>query len=212
MILILDDHPLVQQGVKSIIQMHGQEEEIVCASSLKESMKLMESQDVTMAFVDLYLGKESGLDLLAWVKEQRMMTKMFVITSSSKKSDFDQARRLDVDAYVLKDAFLEEIVYGLKTVERGKKFYSSALMVQQDGEMERDHRFSALTQREKDVLLLLAEGYSNSQISESLYISEGTTKKHISSILSKLEVQNRVEAALIASQNLDKLKQAQKSS
>lgn len=208
MILILDDHPLVQQGVKSIIEMHDQEQEIVCASNLNESKKLMSSSDVTMAFLDLNLGKENGLDLLEWVREQKLMTKIFVITSSSKRSDFDQARRLNVDAYVLKDAFLEEIVYGLKSVERGMKFYSSALIAQIDGDAEQNDRFSALTQREKDVLLLLAEGYSNSQIAEALFISEGTTKKHISSILSKLEVQSRVEAALVASQNLELLKQS----
>ena len=207
MILVLDDHPLVQQGICSLIQKHKPSEEIVCASTVKESIVTLEQNQVEMVFVDVNLGKENGLSLLAWVKENDVPAKVFVITSSSRQSDFRRAQELGVDAYVLKDAFLDDIVYGLQVVERGDKFYSATLVEQMSKDLQKRAAFATLTKREMEVFLLLAQGDSNAQISETLFISEGTTKKHISSILAKLNLQSRVEAALLASQaNLTKVR------
>ena len=180
------------------MQVYKSGEEIVCSSSIGEAIDIMKTHTIHMAFVDICLGAENGLDLLAWVKGQKMKTSMFIITSSSRQSDFEKARALDADAYVLKDAFLDEIVYGLKVVEKGGKFYSSALIDKMDNSKKQRSLLSDLTKREKEVFSLLGSGKSNSQISKELYISEGTTKKHISSILSKLNLTNRVEAALLA--------------
>jgi len=201
MILVLDDHPLVQQGIRTLLKAYNADEEIVCAGTLSESLSLMENNDIHMAFVDINLGRENGLDLLAWAKENELPTKMFIITSSSRQSDFYRARKLGADAYVLKDAFIDEIMYGLKVVERGGKFYSAALIDQMSESLDEKESFTALTRRETEVFLLLGEGDTNAEISKKLYISEGTTKKHISSILSKLHLQNRVEAALLASRH-----------
>lgn len=201
MILVLDDHPLVQQGIRTLLKAYNADEEIVCAGTLSESLSLMENNDIHMAFVDINLGRENGLDLLAWAKENELPTKMFIITSSSRQSDFYRARKLGADAYVLKDAFIDEIMYGLKVVERGGKFYSAALIDQMSESLDEKETFTALTRRETEVFLLLGEGDTNAEISKKLYISEGTTKKHISSILSKLHLQNRVEAALLASRH-----------
>ena len=198
MILILEDHPLVQQGIRSLMQVYKSGEEIVCSSSIGEAIDIMKTHTIHTAFVDICLGAENGLDLLAWVKEQKMKTSMFIITSSSRQSDFEKARALGADAYVLKDAFLDEIVYGLKVVEKGGRFYSAALIDKMDVSQKQSSPVSGLTKREKEVFSLLGSGKSNSQISKELYISEGTTKKHISSILSKLNLTNRVEAALLA--------------
>jgi len=201
MILVLDDHPLVQQGIRTLLKAYNADEEIVCAGTLSESLSLMENNDIHMAFVDINLGRENGLDLLAWAKENELPTKMFIITSSSRQSDFYRARKLGADAYVLKDAFIDEIMYGLKVVERGGKFYSAALIDQMSESLDEKESFTALTRRETEVFLLLGEGDTNAEISKKLYISEGTTKKHISSILGKLHLQNRVEAALLASRH-----------
>ncbi|WZL79065.1 response regulator [Eubacteriales bacterium mix99] len=110
------------------MQAYKSEEEIVCASSIENAMEILKAHTVHTAFVDIYLGAENGLDLLAWVKKQKMKTNVFIITSSSRQSDFAKARALGADAYVLKDAFLDEIICGLKVVEKGGRFYSTALI------------------------------------------------------------------------------------
>ncbi|MEL7622798.1 MAG: response regulator transcription factor [Clostridiales bacterium] len=201
MILILDDHPLARQGLSSIIQMYKRDEEILQAGTVRESISLMEKNQVGLAFIDINLGKENGLSLLTWIREKKYDCKIFIITSSSRQSDFTLAQEMAVDAYVLKEAFIDEITYGLQTVERGAKFYSAALVDRMGKYSEDEKALSALTERELDVFLLLGQGYDNDKISKDLYISLGTAKKHISSILAKLQLNNRVEAVLFASKN-----------
>lgn len=201
MILILDDHPLARQGLSSIIQMYKRDEEILQAGTVRESISLMEKNQVGLAFIDINLGKENGLSLLTWIREKKYDCKIFIITSSSRQSDFALAQEMAVDAYVLKEAFIDEITYGLQTVERGAKFYSAALVDRMGKYSEDEKALSALTERELDVFLLLGQGYDNDKISKDLYISLGTAKKHISSILAKLQLNNRVEAVLFASKN-----------
>lgn len=202
MILILDDHPIARQGLAAIIQMHKPEEVIRQAGTISEAIQIASDPAITMAFIDINLGKENGFDFLSWIKEQGAAVKTFFITSSSRESDFLLAKEMGVDAYVLKDAFIDEIVYGLKVVERGNKFYSSTLIDRMNRMSDDESRLKDLTDREIDVLVLLSQGYSNAKISQQLYISEGTTKKHISSILGKLGLDNRVEAVLYASKNI----------
>ncbi len=201
MILILDDHPLARQGLSSIIQMYKRDEEILQAGTVRESISLMEKNQVGLAFIDINLGKENGLSLLTWIREKKYDCKIFIITSSSRQSDFTLAQEMAVDAYVLKEAFIDEITYGLQTVERGAKFYSAALVDRMGKYSEDEKALSALTERELDVFLLLGQGYDNDKISKDLYISLENAKKHISSILAKLQLNNRVEAVLFASKN-----------
>ncbi len=201
MILVLDDHPVARQGLESIIRMCRPDEEILQAGSVREAISLAEKTELEMAFVDINLGKENGFDFLKWIREQAGRVKVFMITSSSSKKDFLRARGMEVDAYVLKDAFVDDIVYGLKVVERGEKFYSSALMENMGKVSEEEKLLSSLTRREQEVLYLLSQGDSNAKIAQKLFVSEGTVKKHISNLLGKLGMESRVEAILFANRN-----------
>ena len=87
----------------------------------------MKRHSVGLAFVDINLKGENGFDLIRWIRNEKLNTKIFIITSSSRQCDFIYAQELVVDAYVLKDAFIDEISYGLKTIERGEIF-SPAIM------------------------------------------------------------------------------------
>ena len=137
MILILDDHPIARQGLCAIININKPEEEIFQAGTVREAVKIAEKKDIDMAFIDINLGKESGFDFLMWLKKNKGDAKTFFITSSSKERDFLLAKKLGVDAYLLKDAFIDEIVCGLKIVEKNGKFYSSALIHQMDQKREK---------------------------------------------------------------------------
>lgn len=201
MILILDDHPVARQGLASIIQMYRPEETIAQAGNVGEAIEQMHKAKMNMVFVDVNLGKESGFTFVEWIKREDCDTKIFFITSSSRQSDFRYAETIGADAYVLKDAFIDDIMYGLKVVERGGKFYSPMLIDKINRPSADEQRLHELTDRELDVLILLSQGYSNSKISQTLFISEGTTKKHITNILSKLGLESRAEAMLFANAN-----------
>lgn len=210
MILILDDHPVARQGLCAVIQMNKPGEEVLQAGTVGEAVRIAEKTEVAMAFIDINLGKENGFDFFSWLKSNQEGTKTFFITSSSREEDFMLAKNMGVDAYVLKDAFIDDIVYGLKVVERGGKFYSSTMIERMNRETEEERQLKELTERELDVLVLISRGYSNAKISEELYISEGTTKKHVSSILSKLELENRMQAMLFANKNAGIIEEMQR--
>lgn len=201
MILILDDHPLSRQGISSLIKSYRENEDIYEAGTIKESMSFMRKEAVDLAFVDINLGSESGFSLIKWIKKENLDTKIFIITSSSRQCDFNYAQDLDVDAYVLKDAFIDEITYGLKAIERGQRFYSSAIMEKLNKKSNDEKAINSLTVRELDILSLIGQGANNEAISKNLYISQGTVKKHVTNILSKLNMVSRVEAVIFANKN-----------
>ena len=202
MILVLDDYPLSRQGLESVIRMYRPEEQVLQAGNVKEAVACVEKSQVDMAFVDLKLKRESGFSFVRWLREQGKPVKVMLIASDLKNHDFEQARELGIAGGVQKDAFLDEILYGLKVVERGGRFYSSGLIESMEEEEQEKKKLGGLTGRELEVLKLLSRGYSNAKIGQKLFISEGTVKKHITSILGKLCLENRVEAVLFASRNL----------
>lgn len=204
MVLVLDDHPIARQGLESVIKLHRPDEETVQAGTVKEAIDLTKEKSIDSVFVDLNLHNESGFDFLEWIQSQNKNIKTFVITSSSSESDFVKAKNMGIDAYILKDAFIDDIMYSLRVVDRGGKFYSSDLMANVGNTSEDDKRIDTLTRRELEVALLLREGYSNSKIANNLSISEGTVKKHISNIFSKLEIYNRTEVLVFVEKHMER--------
>ena len=204
MVLVLDDHPIARQGLESVIKLHRPDEETVQAGTVKEAIDLTKEKSIDSVFVDLNLHNESGFDFLEWIQSQNKNIKTFVITSSSSESDFVKAKNMGIDAYILKDAFIDDIMYSLRVVDRGGKFYSSDLMANVGNTSEDDKRIDTLTRREFEVALLLREGYSNAKIANNLSISEGTVKKHISNIFSKLEIYNRTEVLVFVEKHMER--------
>lgn len=204
MVLVLDDHPIARQGLESVIKLHRPDEETVQAGTVKEAIDLTKKKSIDSVFVDLNLHNESGFDFLEWIQSQNKNIKTFVITSSSSESDFVKAKNMGIDAYILKDAFIDDIMYSLRVVDRGGKFYSSDLMANVGNTSEDDKRIDTLTRRELEVALLLREGYSNAKIANNLSISEGTVKKYISNIFSKLEIYNRTEVLVFVEKHMER--------
>ncbi len=200
-VLVVDDHPLVRKGVKSILSMEDNISEVWEASCMSEALLILTSRNPDITLVDINLGLEDGLETIKAAQEKNVATKFIVLTSSSKKEDFVKAQKLDVDGYILKEAFTEDIIYAIHVVERGRKFYDPDIM-HHCVTQSKDRLLDELSPREKDVLAELGNGLSNIQIAEKLYISEHTVKKHVSSILSKLNFSHRTEAALYVSKNI----------
>ncbi|MBO0588892.1 response regulator transcription factor [Sporosarcina sp. E16_8] len=201
-IVIVDDHPLVRKGLTSILSIEGEMQVLGEAACRKEALTLFQKTKPDLAIVDLRLANESGLELIAEAKQQGIDCKFVVLTSSTEEHDFNQAKEIGVDGYILKEALPEELLHALGIIGRGRKYYDPGVfdlvMESRDSPFEKDGHVEQLTPKEKEVLLELGMGHSNKQISQALYITEYTVKKHVSQVLAKLDLADRTNAALYA--------------
>ena len=172
------------------------------ASNINEGMSLLRKERPDLVIVDLYLGDEDGLEIIERARKNNIDTKFLVLTSSLKKEDFNRAEEFGVDGYILKEAFVEDILYAIHVVMRGQRFVDPEILKYSPSNNIIDNHLSELTRRESDVLAVLAKGMSNQQIADELFISEHTVKKHVSSILSKLELEHRTQAALLVNDRM----------
>ncbi len=196
-LLIVDDHPLVRRGIIDCLSMNKSIEEIREADTIQNALKILRSNPIDIVVVDLHLGIEDGFDLIEQARKVKKDAKYVILTSSSRLVDFQRAKQLDIDAFILKDAFVEDFLYAIHVVNRGDKYYSPRFMEEtMNGFVPRE--LDSLTDREREVLEQLIKGRSNAQISDTLFITEGTAKKHISNILTKLNLNSRIDAILYA--------------
>jgi DNA-binding NarL/FixJ family response regulator len=200
-ILVVDNHPLIRKGLVSILSFESDVEQIREASSIKEAMIELINFKPDISLLEIKLGKENGLEIVSNAKQGNIGTKFIVLTSSFQKEDFFKCQQANVDGYILKQAFDEDILYAFRVVTRGKRYYDPEVMKFQA--QNGNSPINGLSDRERDVLMELGKGLSNIQIAKTLYISENTVKKHISNILFKLGLNHRTEAALFINNSLN---------
>ena len=193
-LVIVDNHPVVRQGVISILTNEKGIEEIKEASNIQEAMSIITKEEIEIAIIDLRLDNEDGLAIVARAKAMDLKTKFIVLTEVMSQEDFKRAEHLGVDGYILKEAFVEDILYAIRVINRGKKYYYSEIL-KYDEHFSNNSMINQLTDREKDVLNEIIKGLSNEKIAKRLCISEHTVKKHVSSILTKLNLSNRTQIA-----------------
>lgn len=197
-LLIVDDHDIVRKGIISALSFEEEFEEINEACNISEGMKMLRIHKPDIAIIDVSLRKnENGMEIIKNAKAEKITAQFVILTSSSRQEDYIYARELGVSGYVLKDSPIEDIIYALKTVAKGRQFFDSS-MQSYTPKGTHEQIKEILTDRELEVFRALGIGLTNAQIAERLYITENTVKKHISSILSKLELSHRTEAALYA--------------
>jgi two-component system nitrate/nitrite response regulator NarL len=202
-ILIVDDHPLVRKGITSTLSFEEDIEKVLEASTVDEAVNLIQMEKPELAIVDLNLGNEDGLDIVKSSRRRGVKTKFLILTSSVKKEDYMRAEEVNVDGYILKEAFAEDILYAIHVVLRGRKFIDPEVIRYKTANSKADSYLAQLTPRESDVLVELGKGLSNCEIAKNLFISEHTVKKHVSNILSKLELEHRTQAALLVNHTVN---------
>lgn len=196
-LLVVDDHDIVRKGLIVMLKEEKEFNQIQEARNIQEAKKILTIDTPDIALIDVNLGGQNGLDLIEEASTKNLSTKFVVFTSSSRRGDFIRAKALNVEGYILKDSNVEDIIYAIKAVGRGRKFYDTEV-IQEAQPTERNKLLERLTDREKEIFIEIGKGLSNAQIAEKLYITENTVKKHISSLLSKLGVSRRTEVALYA--------------
>jgi len=195
-LIIVDDHPLVRKGINSILSTCNDIDEVYEADNIASAMELIINEKPHIVLVDLRLGSQNGLELVEKAKQANLDTKFIVLTSCLLHDDFLRGEKIGVDGYILKEAFAEDIMYAIRLVQRGKKYYDSTIMGHKNELDGEGLLLNTLTERENEVLREIGAGMTNEGIAKKLFISQHTVKKHVSSILSKLELNHRTEAAL----------------
>ncbi len=197
-IALIDDHPLVRQGLLSVLSLEKDLEVIGEASNIKEALELINRQQPDVALVDLRLGKENGIDIIEKSNKDNTECKFIVLTSSADEYDFRRAEEVGAQGYVLKEALPEELLYAVRLVGRGRKYYDPGIMEEVMKTSLNSEIIEELTPREQEVLIALGEGLCNRDIAKKLFVTEYTVKKHVSQILAKLELTDRTQAAIYA--------------
>ncbi len=195
-IILADDHPIVRDGLRSVLETQADFEVIGEANNGEEVLELLQLQSVDILFLDLGMPVLDGLAVIQEMQKRQVATKVIVFTVFDTDERIVSAIRAGAKGYLLKGASREAIFNAIRVVHAGgsllEPVVANKLFQHLSDPTEK------LSAREMEVLQLLAKGLTNLNIAEKLFISERTVKFHISSILSKLQAHNRTEAVRIA--------------
>jgi DNA-binding NarL/FixJ family response regulator len=205
-VLVVDDHRLFRGGLRDVLEESGIEIAGE-ADSGEEAVELAAALSPDVVIMDLKLPGISGAEATRRLLAAEPELSVLVLTVSAEGEDIDDALAAGARGYLLKDASARELVAGVRAVAAGEAALSPAVASRlvaslRDARRARDASVSGvpadLSARELEVLRLMSEGLENTQIAEALYISPETVKDHVSNILLKLGVENRIQAAVYA--------------
>ena len=187
-LLIAEDQSMLRDAMATLLLMEDSVENALQAKNGIEAIDLISTNNIDVAILDVEMPEATGLDVLEYIRSSNIHCKVVIVTTFKRMGYFERAIKNSVDAYVLKDRSIDELMKTINNVLAGHKEYSPELM---------DNIFNShnpLTNQEKIILLKIKEGFSNKEIANELFLSEGTIRNYISNILTKLNCKNRTEA------------------
>lgn len=193
-ILVVEDQFFFRVALQSIIGSRSDMEIVAETGRADGALPLYQQYKPDLAIVDLRLPDASGLEAISAIRQFDVKARLLVVTNYEGSEDIHRALRSGALAYLTKDAGREELIQAILSVAAGKRYLSTTVAATLVTRVSSDD----LTQRERDVLQLLATGCSNREISTSLHISENTVRIHMSRILDKLQAEDRTQAVLKA--------------
>ena len=206
-IIIVDDHEVVRLGLKALLERHPDFAVVDEASTAREAIQKAETHRPEVVVMDIRLPGGSGIDACREIMQKLPDTKVIMLTSYAEDEMLFDAIAAGAAGYVLKQIGGDDLVHAIEAVGRGEALLDPALTqrvferVREAQRKDEKSAFSDLTDQEMRVLALLAEGKTNREIAQLLYLGEGTVRNYVSSILSKLGLANRAEAAAYAVQH-----------
>lgn len=201
-VLIADDHAIVREGLRTYIGTEPGMEVVGEAVNGLEAVNMACDLKPDVILMDMAMPRMGGLEAIHKIKEQCSEAKILVLTSFSDDETVFPAIKAGAVGYLLKNILPERLLSAIRDVYQGRTAISVDIANKLIQEIQRSSGLpptqDPLTEREMDVLKLVAQGMSNQEIGEVLVISEGTVRTHVSSVLSKLHLANRTQAALYA--------------
>ncbi len=206
-IVLVDDHEVVRLGLKSLLERNPQFDVVGEAGSAREAIEQVAALKPEVVLMDIRLPGTSGIEACEEIVNKFPGTRVIMLTSYADDEMLFSAIRAGASGYLLKQIGSDDLVKALEAVSRGEALLDPAVTqrvfqeVRRAVKEEEASAFAHLSQQEKHVLLLVSEGKTNREIAKSLFLGEGTVRNYVSSILSKLGVNNRAEAAAYAVQH-----------
>jgi len=193
-ILIVDDHPVVRAGLTSMLGTQPALFVVGSASTGQEALCMLDKFSVDVAIVDLRMPGMNGVEVIDAIKRRGPLRRIIVLTNFETDEDIYRAVQAGAHAYLLKDTSQQEIVEAIHLVHANKRHFPPQIAARLAERVAR----SPLTPREHQILQMLAKGLTNKEIGRVLGISENTARNHVNSIIEKLQVSDRTEAATTA--------------
>ncbi len=204
-IVLVDDHHVVRKGLALLLNSHPDMSVIGEGTNGKEAIELAKKLTPEIMIMDLLMPVMDGIDATKHIVETIPNVKVLILTSMSDQDHAIPALDAGASGYLLKESDPEELILAIKKAVNGETYIHSKitaeLMTAMQTNKSKQTSLDSLTQREKEVLKEITNGKSNKEIASALYITEKTVKTHVSNILSKLELQDRTQAALFAIRN-----------
>lgn len=201
-VFLADDHAVVRAGLEALIGTEEQMTVVGTAADGEEAIAKVALLNPDVILLDLQMPRKSGIEAISAIKAHDPEARILVLTSFSEDDKVFAAIKAGASGYLLKDATPEELLQAIRQVHSGKSSLAPEIARKVIQELNRPTSLppteEPLTEREVEILQLVARGYSNQQIAETKVISERTARTHISNILAKLHLANRTQAALYA--------------
>jgi two-component system nitrate/nitrite response regulator NarL len=203
-VLLVDDHSLCRRGLTELLTLRYDINVAGATAQVKELCQLLHDHEPDLLVMDLRMEPLDGFGVLAYIRKEGFETPVVILTMSDSEADLATALRAGVRGYLLKDMAPDDVADAIRRVAAGEMVVAPAMTVKMIGILQHGQRgkenkssMSLLTEREREILQLLARAESNKAIAQTLGISNDTVKQHVRHILTKLHLTSRVEAAVL---------------
>jgi DNA-binding NarL/FixJ family response regulator len=216
-IVVADDHPIFRDGLCRLLALESDFEVVAQAQDGRQVLEVLQQYEPDILLLDLKMPGLDGLGTLQRLQAAKGKTRVIVLTASDDKNEFVQAMKLGTSGIVLKQTATELLIKSIRKVHAGEIWldsHTTAAVIRQFVANEeapamaqpaiaapRDRERSPLSQREREIVALVAQGFKNKEMAEKMFISEQTVKNHLHNIFDKLGVSDRLELALYAIHN-----------
>jgi DNA-binding NarL/FixJ family response regulator len=197
-IIVVDDHPIVREGLVAALTDEKEFKVVGAVGSAEDALLLVAAQRPDVILLDLELPGQSGLEAIPKLRDARPQSKILILTAYDTDERVIGALRAGAQGYLLKGASLEEIARAIRSVHAGGSYLAPRIASKVVGALSPRAQATALSDREREVLRLVADGQANKRIARTLGITERTVKFHVTSILNKLGAENRAQAVSLA--------------
>ncbi len=203
-VLIVDDQALIREGLNMMLSLYEELKVVGEATNGKEAVDLVEEKEIDVVLMDIRMPIMDGVEATRVIKERHPYIKILILTTFNEDEYIFQGLNNGADGYVLKDVSSKELVNSIKSIYKGNMLFHGEVAktiagaVKGNVNIQREEDiFNELTPREMEIARLIGEGKSNKEISEILYITEGTVKNHVTKILDKMDLRDRTQLAIL---------------